>query len=842
MSLVMGFYACSDDDMDEVSPSKPVVETVDYTEPTDDQLKVLVTADMPTAVLSTFDSNSVGASLLSRLTKSAVVCTSSITDDTKFVLMKGSDVSDLFTVENVRKMSRIYMNGGLIAIETPTDDDALKFVLGLSIGLAAFSSDQMVDNFELTEEEANSYAAQSAEVERLNTRLANLRNIAATRGGETAGGSIAEMMIFGPTEYFFQEPFDAQLKADTYSEDMEGNILETKEVTSSISRNGFHNGELADGVADWLNDVEKVRQEQRADAARTRAASDAVNELMEASETFTFNGKISLRTASNKLNTLNNRVQMTLRSWGVHAMSTNKDFYYVKQNVTLSLGDRVSNGKTYGFYYSRPEDIWIDAKNYGDYNCWYGAFLSKYDTSMELKGNGGNILLEAAKPETENSNTSVSVNIGQSSSTSETYGATWGVNLGFKGMEPTGGFDLKGSYSEGKSQGSSFAVNTAKSYKDLGVVKNQMGNKVNWTYKGNLPKFRIEHRDGYIWYMHGTAPEILVNDADLQNEICWSVSNPTGQYSIDITSYPQTAALLFQYKEDKTEKNPSNKYEYTNTTKNNTFSHELLQPNRFLQKWRMNISIDLWENGVVSGATNELETFLKENFGDIYRSTFTVCDKTEESLQVISSNINYAKYVFDKNLDILKERAADLGIKCFTIHWRCDNRNIQTKEGYMVRTDEVKFTATDGTDSPEIDPEQGSYKNMVDSKSFSRWLVYQKDMRDGVWFIEFEANSIIFPKSYTLTTGYDTASYPDRNPKAWRLLGKLNKEDDWALLDEKRIPDDPDDPMYKHRLYPRNAMNHTWFIDAGRCRFFRFEVMENYGSDLMQLDEIKINE
>ena len=53
----------------------------------------------------------------------------------------------------------------------------------------------------------------------------------------------------------------------------------------------------------------------------------------------------------------------------------------------------------------------------------------------------------------------------------------------------------------------------------------------------------------------------------------------------------------------------------------NNFSHELLQPNRARQTWRMNIIIDEWENGVVIGAQGEMEKYLNKSYPDLYANT-----------------------------------------------------------------------------------------------------------------------------------------------------------------------------------------------------------------------------
>ena len=61
------------------------------TNPTDmnvDEMSVKVTADMPTAVLSSFDENSMGAALVRRLSNT----TTSVNDNTKMILIKGEDI------------------------------------------------------------------------------------------------------------------------------------------------------------------------------------------------------------------------------------------------------------------------------------------------------------------------------------------------------------------------------------------------------------------------------------------------------------------------------------------------------------------------------------------------------------------------------------------------------------------------------------------------------------------------------------------------------------------------------------------------------------------------------
>jgi hypothetical protein len=84
-------------------------------EPTTDQLSVRLAADLPAAVLSSFDETSTGAALKRRLG----VVTPAIGENTRLVLVKGSD---LMTWDDATfdQMVTVVKNGGYLAIETLT--------------------------------------------------------------------------------------------------------------------------------------------------------------------------------------------------------------------------------------------------------------------------------------------------------------------------------------------------------------------------------------------------------------------------------------------------------------------------------------------------------------------------------------------------------------------------------------------------------------------------------------------------------------------------------------------------------------------------------------------------
>ena len=101
------FTACVKED----NTSSPTTDPSTDWEKTD-QLQVKVTADVPTAVLSSFDAKSMGGALVRRLPKT----TSSLDAGTKMVLIKGEDILNRPITEWF-EVAKIYLRGGYIAVE-----------------------------------------------------------------------------------------------------------------------------------------------------------------------------------------------------------------------------------------------------------------------------------------------------------------------------------------------------------------------------------------------------------------------------------------------------------------------------------------------------------------------------------------------------------------------------------------------------------------------------------------------------------------------------------------------------------------------------------------------------
>ena len=660
--------SCSDDEVTETGTG------TGWTEPATDQMDVTVTYPLTAASLSQFAEPSTGAALIRRLPK----VTAAITDDTRMVLLKGSDAGSLSYGE-IAAMVDVLANNGYLAIETPTEKQLDTFLDQLDKAIAEYVASYVNDEFELTSEQMQATLSASM-AGRMQTRRANL---AAYTRAAAADRPCTELLIFGPTGYFFLEADNSDDMIVTYATDTEGNIVEEPYETACNAgeMTAYRYGLYADGAAGWLNGTEAAmeaadEQQTRGGAPRRASGAKAINDLESACETFTHYQNINYKTSGNKASYKVKACQTTLSYWGVHSTTNHRDYYYVSQKVLLSLG--ADNGVDIFYARDKAADVWTVVSQFGKYNLMYGSYLTKYETSMNLKGDKGYIKGEAATPETANQTITESVNLTTSSSStsgqSKVLGATLGGSLaGFTG-HVTGGRV----WNSGKTTGSSFAMGNSKSIKDLNVVKNSLGTMVKWTYSGKDLQVTGQPNK----WQHETMPPILVNDANLANDACWSVENPSGNYTLEVQSQPEVGMLLVQ-------NSSTDKIIQRTKTPIDTYTHELRKPNRYLQTWRMFIVIDEWLEGAhyTAGVQKRLEEDFKNSFSDIYNDVFTVCESEENSVLLATGIIKNAKRVLDAHKDQLPGIAEGRGVKQFTIYWRCDNTDVRLRNAYVVKVE-----------------------------------------------------------------------------------------------------------------------------------------------------------
>lgn len=663
--------SCSDDDSNTGGNGESKYTSE---EPTTDQLYVRVTADLPAASLSQFDDKSTGAALIRRLPR----VTSTIQEDTKFVLLKGSDVSSQSDAV-IAQMAQVLLYGGYVAVETPTEEQLNTFFDRIDKGISTAVVDYVDDVFDLTPEQTEATVNASI-AGRMETRRANLSSL--TRGSADQTIS-AELVIFGATDYFYQEPDNSSDKMTIYATDTDGYVVEDAYETSYAGRlqTAYHFGLFADGAAQWLNDLEAAKQEEaeRGEIAQGKAilatnGRQAINDLESAVETFTHYQNIDYKNQNNQPCYKAQACKTTISYWGAHNMTNNRDYYFVSQKVLLSMGP--VNGIDLFNARGQKEDYWLVNRSWKNYDLTYGYYLTRYETSMDLKGNKGTINIEAATPETANQSVTESVNLTSSSSSTTGGGVIASVTGGWtfdRGLNLS--VEAGGQYIHGSSKGSSFAMGNSKDIKDLSVQKNTSGTKAKWTYSGK--NLQVNGQPGK--WTHDVAPEILVNDANIANDVCWSVENPSGNYTLEVQSQPELGILLLQ-------SSTGNRAVERTKTSLDTYTHQLKKPNRYMQTWRMFIVINEWMDGAkyTSGVQSRLEEDFKNSFSDIYTDMFNICETEANSVLLATAIIKNAKRVLDSNKDQLPGIAEGRGVKKFTIYWRCDDTNVKLRNAYVV--------------------------------------------------------------------------------------------------------------------------------------------------------------
>ena len=659
-AITITFTACSDDlDLNEATNSlvnnnqemSMIVE-----EQTNDAMGVSMTNGMEAAVLSNFDNNSMGAALVRRLPAPAA----SVSKSTQLILVNGNDVAQY--AGNVKRWAHVYLNGGNIAVENPTGEQLTELANAMSEQLAAIRTAQLTADGDITiKARGNSPKMECYEGELLKVRAQNVKNFAVTRSGvaDPQNDVVAEMVIFGTDGYYMYATTDEK---STTCMDQNGNISELPVEAADSEQTPYKSGLKADGAARWLMNSDQPS------APLTRGSSDkGINELMGCSDQFTIESTIRTKDWKYREIDRSGTFTTTYRIWGVndHGNNANVDYYYVKQSSTIRVGGQAydcqtGNGYSKTYYWGdyRPEK-YRNATNWPNgHELYYGSWLNKYETSMELTG-GGNITTEYALPGTDNNSGSKSIAIGTSHSESDNIG------FSFTGMfSASPGASLGLNYSHGWTDGTSFTMTTTTNAKELKVVKNSSGNKITWTYE-NSQKPKLYSKNKAI--CHSLVPDAVTNDVDIENQACWSVKNPSGRYTIKVYNYRQMSCLTT--KKDDGEESWTD-YWFSNWRND---SYTLLEPNRAEQTWHFDVTPSTLGMEGHNGDKQKLTQALMTQFPDVFQTLTRVADRTIDSENAIQYIVEYAKQVInDKNGGrTMREYALDLGCSSYTIRWYC---------------------------------------------------------------------------------------------------------------------------------------------------------------------------
>ena len=660
------------------------------TNPTDvkvDELNVKVTADMPTAVLSSFDEKSMGGALVRRLSKT----TSSLDADTKMVLIKGEDILNRPITEWF-EVAKIYLRGGYIAVEKPHNAHLVSVMEQLSAKLAqathAILTEDDGSGIIINYNPSNSQSANAvnAEAERFKVRIANIQAKSGHRAASDEQQPVAEMVIFSRMGYYQCAPHQYSTSYGIIQDKNGSRILDGSRTTTN-EYSPYTSGLKADGAAEWINTKEQSLASNgtgnRANGTGNRASgTDAINDLMSASEEYTYQADLSSWAWNTEWEFNNigprpkpNAYKQIYRIWGTHNMDTNKDYILVQQHTTASIGGKQEGdarfdlnktlyqgpyeaNKWYG-YYTATYGMYID-NELVNMTHWYGSWFDSGDYSMNLTGKG-EPKLEEAVPYTDNNDAGATVTVGEYKEETTNIGGsvTPVVTTKEVGARPSV------SYSHGYTNGTLYTMGYTSNAKELKVQKNTEGSKVTWNYAIGVD---ILSGDGQN---HPLAPDALTGDVDMMNQACWSVANPEGDFTLNIEDNHALACLMNQGNEF-----DSKRIVKTGST-DGTTSYTIAAPNRAEQTWYMDVDFpELGQDGY-KGVKDELTEALKTQFPNIYQPTIVLADQTPQSENTIQNLVDTSKKMLnDPNaLQTLKGYALDRGVSQFTIKWYCTDGN-----------------------------------------------------------------------------------------------------------------------------------------------------------------------
>ena len=174
---------------------------------------------------------------------------------------------------------------------------------------------------------------------------------------------------------------------------------------------------------------------------------------------------------------------------------------------------------------------------------------------------------------------------------------------------------------------------------------------------------------------------------------------------------------------------------------------------------------------------------------------------------------------------------------------------------------ERNFNNDESTGNPGLSATKGTvwqnnegYWNLFDGDKDTKWCVQESlklpipGLFNLCWYVEFNSLVPRKAKSYTLTTGNDTGTYPRRNPKEWVLYAKYSEEDEWKEID--RVNNEFET---EKQLSPTSKADKEFIIsEPGEYMYYRLEVISSWDANTalvsfifsdakMQLAEFKFN-
>lgn len=647
------FTSCFEN-IDNPTPAQPVAEEdiVIPEDPTDDQMEVNVNADLLTAAISDFNDNSMASALLKRIP----VSLADVSPDTKFVLLKGDDLFSV-TNETWKAIAMVYLKGGFVAIERPTNERLPGFTVGL-MAAVQFTLEDL-----LGEDDGGAAArAMTADLQRRISNARVLTRSAADDDDPLAPDKVSmEMMILSPYGIYSQTAFNKEQKVTITITDEDGTETQSETIIEN-KLDAYHYGKLADGAAAWLNE-KAISDEGSPAAARafTRsAAQNAINEAMTCSDEFTISHPLNVIDLDGTTRSFDNKGTTVIKAWSIHDFEKDQDYYYVQESVHLALGGKNADaGKTlyWGPYES---DKWhkvksgvvIDGNNVKDS---YGAWMSRTNHRLTLKGSGTiEVVSSASNPAAGKDPSTQSVPV-----TSDPE--NW--CLGFSAAtDIKGDFGLGYSSSSGSSHTSAFSMTNSTINDELKFTKDISDSQVAFTYKQAFSGGSGSHS-------HWLAPDVMTNDFDVTNTVCWRVSNPSEQYSLDVAARHR---MITQFYGAKYLKRYMKK---VGASTDVSGSFTLKQPCRYLERWYCQINTE--GDNMVADASVKLRSRLQETIHpDLFQESFNTGETKKGETSVMANNYLYFRNLMENNSRIrsaIDAYAKELGIEHCAIKWHTDD-------------------------------------------------------------------------------------------------------------------------------------------------------------------------
>ena len=172
---------------------------------------------------------------------------------------------------------------------------------------------------------------------------------------------------------------------------------------------------------------------------------------------------------------------------------------------------------------------------------------------------------------------------------------------------------------------------------------------------------------------------------------------------------------------------------------------------------------------------------------------------------------------------ILKDKATDNPINAKKLTVTAAGNKLVTSKRLSDNNYYSGYTVDAGSGGISGD----DHTHLVDGDLDTKWCA------NSPWYIEFHTDAPVRVDGYMFRTAGDTESYSGRNPMSWVLKGKANSGDaEWTTIDSKSGNTDMPAENNTERDFTASA--------PGTYQYFRLEISESQGSNIMQLSEMKL--